>query len=115
MTKYTGSCHCEAVQFSVDNDLSDPVWCNCSFCVRRGAVLQKVSAGQFSLINGEECLSRYGNREFSEHYFCKQCGIHSFTKSTRNGENAVVVNLRCIKGLDIDSLDPRIFDGATLL
>jgi hypothetical protein len=115
MNSYLGSCHCGSVEFSVDSDLADPVWCNCSFCVRRGAVLQKVSAEQFSLSKGEEHLSRYGEREFSDHYFCSNCGIHVFTRSSRNGEDAVVVSLHCLKNVDLDAITPRTFDGATLL
>ena len=115
MKSYTGSCHCGSVQFRVQTDLADTVRCNCSFCIRRGAVLQKVPADQFDLVRGSENLSRYGARDFSDHFFCKCCGIHTFTKSTRNNENAVVVSLACLNGIDLDGIVPRIFDGARRL
>lgn len=114
MKTYIGSCHCGSVQFQVDTDLADPVRCNCSFCIRRGDRLQKVPADQFNLIRGDEILSRYGARDFSYHFFCKDCGIHTFTKSTRNSEYAVVVSLACLNGVDLDTIIPRIFDGARL-
>ena len=110
-----GACHCGAVRFEVDSDLADPVECNCSFCVKRGALLQKVPSPRFRLVAGESTLSRYGKREFSDHFFCKTCGIHCFTRSTRNNEDAVVVNLACLDGVDLDALEPRVFDGATVL
>ena len=115
MKNYVGTCHCGAVEFSVETDLADPVWCNCSFCVRRGALLQRVSAEHFALVKGEERLSQYGNRDFSDHFFCKTCGIHTFTKSTRTGFDSVVVSLRCLHDLDTESIEPRLFDGATQL
>ncbi len=115
MTTYIGSCHCGSVQFQVESDLADPVRCNCSFCTRRGAILQKVPADQFGMIRGNENLSRYGAREFSDHYFCKNCGIHTFTRSSRNNENTVVVNLACLSGVRLATIVPRIFDGAKLL
>jgi hypothetical protein len=112
---YLGNCHCGSLQFQVDTDLTDPVRCNCSFCIRRGAILQKVPAERFSVISGKKALSRYGAREFSDHFFCKQCGIHAFTRSSRNGEDAVVVNLACLQEIDLGAITPRIFDGKTLL
>lgn len=115
MDTYEGNCHCGAVAFQVDTALDDPVWCNCSFCVRRGAKLQKVPADDFRLTKGNENLSIYGNRDFSDHFFCRTCGVHTFTRSTRNGTDAVVVNLACLHGVDPDSIEPRVFDGANLL
>ena len=115
MKTHDGACHCGAVRFRVEADLADPVVCNCSFCVKRGALLQKVQSRQFSLIAGESTLSQYGSREFSDHFFCKECGIHCFTRSTRNNEDAVVVNLACLAGVDLEALTPRVFDGARLL
>ena len=115
MNTHYGSCHCGFVKFQVETDLADPVRCNCSFCTRRGSILQKVPAEKFSLVNGEDSLAQYGAREFSDHFFCQQCGIHTFTRSSRNGEDAVVVNLACLAGIDLDAVAPRLFDGATLL
>ena len=115
MKSYVGACHCGSVRFQLESDLADPVRCNCTFCIRRGATLQKVPASQFEVTNGNENLSMYGARKFSNHFFCKICGTHAFTKSTRNNENTVVVNLACLAGVDLDMIVPRIFDGATLL
>ena len=115
MKTHVGSCHCEAIQFRVATNLDDPARCNCSFCVKRGALLQKVAVERFELTAGAESLSQYGARSFSDHFFCKHCGVHTFTKSSRNGEDAVVINLACLQGLDLSSFEPRVFDGANLL
>ena len=70
MSRYSGTCHCKAVKFEVETDLSDPVRCNCSFCMKRGALLQRVPVDDFSLLSGESGLTRYGERSFSDHFFC---------------------------------------------
>lgn len=110
-----GACHCESVQFRAETDLDDVVCCNCSFCSKRGALLQKMPASKFSLLRGEGCLQKYGKRSFSSHYFCSHCGVHVFTHSARDGEDAIIVNIACIAGVDVTEFTPRRFDGATLL
>ena len=115
MMTYEGTCHCGSVEFRVESDLANPVRCNCSFCVRRGALLKKVPADQFELTKGDEFLSVYGNRDFSDHFFCKICGIHTFTRITHDDSRSVVVSLACLGDVDIDEFEVRIFDGATLL
>lgn len=112
---YAGNCHCGAVRFEVATDLSNPGRCNCSFCRRRGTVLQQVPPEKFHLSAGEDSLSKYGNREFSKHYFCRVCGIHCFTKAHLEDKNFVVVNLGCLQGVEIEQLEPQLFDGARLL
>ncbi len=115
MTTRHGSCHCGGIRFEVDTDLSEPMRCNCSFCIRRGAVLQGVPSDRFQLIQGEDLLTRYGSRDFSDHFFCKICGIHSFTRVKRSNEESVVINVGCLEGVDPEALTPVVFDGATLL
>jgi hypothetical protein len=112
---HTGNCHCGKIEFQVETNLSDPVRCNCSFCECRGTLLQKVDAGQFALISGGKDLSIYGSREFSDHFFCATCGVHVFTRSTRNDKSAVIVNIACLGGVNLQAIQPRVFDGARLL
>ena len=35
----TGSCHCGAVQFTVDGEPDQALECNCSHCARKGFLL----------------------------------------------------------------------------
>lgn len=72
-------------------------------------------AENFVLVNGRDLLREYGNRSFSRHFFCSRCGVHAFTRSTRKGEDAVIVNIACIEGVDPMDYSPRLFDGAALL
>lgn len=114
-TSHAGRCHCGAVHFAVNSELDDPLRCNCSFCRRRGAIVQKVPHEKFRLLAGENDLHVYGNREFSRHLFCRHCGIHVFTRIISEGEPVMAVNLACLDGVDLASFTPREFDGATLL
>lgn len=109
MTRQRGTCHCGAVAFTANTDLDDTVICNCSFCIRRSPILQKVSATDFELLRGEDDLGRYGNRSFSDHFFCQHCGIHVFT---RLREDYVVICVACLSNVDLDALAPRVFNGA---
>jgi len=113
--RYNGKCHCGAVVFEFQTKLEDPFQCNCSFCIRPGATVQKVNADKFKLLKGETSLSKYGNRNFSKHYFCKNCGINVFTRIYGEFEDSVGVNLACAESVNISALTPSIFDGATLL
>ena len=43
MTRYyTGSCHCNAVEFEVDTDLTTGLQCDCSLCKRKNIVMHRV-------------------------------------------------------------------------
>jgi len=113
--KYIGTCHCGNIEFNFSSTLESPYRCNCSFCARRGIVVQKVDSSKFEIIEGGELLGKYGNRNFAKHYFCKNCGIHTFSKITRENESSVAINLACASNIKIDDLNVTIFDGANKL
>ena len=68
-----GGCHCGAVRYRVDIDLSKPViQCNCSICSRTGTLLSFVPAASFALEKGEESLTDYQfSKKHIHHLFCK--------------------------------------------
>lgn len=111
--QYEGGCHCGAVHFGVDIDLSNPITCNCSYCTQRGSVLAFAPAENFELKQGEEKLTEYRfNTKQIQHLFCSVCGMESFARGAMpDGTKMVAVNLRCLQGIDLDSLAPTEFDG----
>lgn len=110
---YQGGCHCGKVRFQVDVDLSSPITCNCSYCSKRGSILAFAPAENFSLEKGTDDLTEY--RFYSKtiaHLFCASCGMESFARAAKpDGTKMVAVNLRCLDGVDLDTLTPHLFDG----
>ncbi|MGH8000153.1 MAG: GFA family protein [Brasilonema sp.] len=111
MKKYSGCCHCGKVQFEVTVDLNSPVRCNCSLCSRKGAIMHRVQAEQFTLIAGEEYLTLYQfHTKTAKHYFCKVCGIYPF-HITRKDPKFYAINVACLEGVDPFGLQPGLIDG----
>lgn len=115
-TTRTGSCHCGAVRYEVDTDLSSVIACNCSMCARSGTLLSFVPAERFRLLSGEENLRDYQfNRRVIHHLFCATCGIKPFARGkNRDGSDMVAINVRCLEDVDPQALTPRFFDGRSL-
>ena len=114
---YTASCHCGAVRYTVEADLSQPVVaCNCSMCGRSGTLLAFVPADKFTLVQGEDSLTDYRfNKNVIHHFFCKVCGIKSFARGVGPGGKAMAaINVRCLDGVDPAKLQVTHFDGRSV-
>ncbi len=113
---YTGGCHCGAVRYEVDADLSSSATCNCSLCAKAGWMLTFAPAESFKLVSGADSLTDYQfNRKVIHHVFCKTCGVRSFSRGTApDGREVVAVNIRCLDGVDPDTLTPKRIDGRNL-
>lgn len=111
---YRGSCHCGAVEFEVDADLSQVVRCNCSICRRKGAIMCRVPEQNFTLLKGREDLTLYQfNSMRAEHYFCRHCGIYPYHRTFRD-PNMLAINVGCLDGVDPFKLQVKEFDGRSL-
>jgi len=109
---YSGSCHCGNVRFEVTAEIANASECNCSICRRVGWLMASVSPAQFNLLSGADAQADYqfGSKTM-HHLFCKNCGIRAFGTFAADGQEKIVVNLRCLDGLDVDALPVQKFDG----
>lgn len=113
---YDGGCHCGRVRYQATSDLATVGRCNCSICVKRGALWAFVKAPQFKLLRGEEALTDYQfAKKKIHHLFCQTCGIGSFSQGLApNGEETFAVNVNCLDDVDVAGLTVTPFDGKSL-
>lgn len=96
---YHGSCHCGAVRFAAEIDLTAPsLRCNCSYCLKIRCWASQVPPAAFRLLAGEGDLREYrfgAGRE--RHYFCRHCGVRPFGRgdSLRSGP-FVGIGVNCL-------------------
>jgi hypothetical protein len=97
---YHGSCHCGAVRFEADLDLTQPTYrCNCSICSRTRFWPAVARPDTFRLLAGAEHLTKYlFNRKKNEHHFCRHCGVRCFGIGTETPVGVMYgVNLGCLE------------------
>ena len=111
MRTYEGGCHCGRVRFRVKADLSRATECNCSVCTKKGFLHLIVPPDRFEMISGEDDLTTYQfHTRTARHQFCRNCGIHSFYVP-RSDPDKIDINVRCLDGIDPESLTIHRFDG----
>lgn len=109
---YSGSCHCGRVRFEVDAELTRASVCNCSICHRVGWTMISVEPAHFRQLAGGDAQTNYQFGPKSMHHlFCSTCGVHSFGRFESDGTEKVVVNVRCLDGVELDALEVQYFDG----
>ncbi len=111
--KYTGGCHCGAVRYEVEADLSTAIECNCSHCSMKGFILTFVPAKQFTLLTPEAKLTEYQfNKKHIHHMFCPICGVESFAHGKNSKDEEMYgINVRCLDGIDLTTLHPKQVNG----
>lgn len=116
MSSIRGSCHCGAVTFEAEADLSKLATCNCSICGRTGAIMVFVPDSAL-VTHGDELLTDYqfGKRSI-HHVFCSRCGVRPFGRGRgEDGQAWAMVNVRCVDGIDTHALEiGQRYDGKAL-
>lgn len=114
MKTYAGGCHCGAVRYEVETDLAKVITCNCSHCHKKGLVLTFVPESQFRLTKGsDDELTEYRfNKKVIRHLFCPVCGVQPYGRGQNSaGEKLVAINVRCLDGVELDTLDITPVNG----
>lgn len=111
--KYTGSCHCGKIAFEAEGTLEKVMECNCSMCMRKGAMHWFMPAASFTLTTPAENLSTYlFNKHVLRHHFCAECGVAPYSEGKDPKGNAMVaVNARCVDGFDPQKVHRDFYDG----
>lgn len=113
--KYTGTCHCGAVQFTIETDFPELTMCDCSICKKKNAVMVRVHESRFQLISGGEALTEYQFRtKTARHFFCKVCGIYPFHRKRVTPDN-FGINVHCLENFDPTGIPVRQASGAAML
>ena len=108
--KYTGGCHCGAVRYEFEGDITEVLECNCSHCAKKGMLLYFVDKDKFKLLSGAENLSEYQfNKKAIRHLFCKTCGTQSFAEGVSFPK--ACINVRCVDDIDLAGIPRKAFNG----
>ena len=114
--KYTGSCHCGKVAYEVEGEIDRAMACNCSICQRKGSLLWFVPMAQFRVRTPDEAAGTYlFNKHTIKHRYCPECGCSPYSEGIApSGNYMVVINARCLDGVDLSPLKVGNFDGRSL-
>ncbi|MCJ1399080.1 hypothetical protein MMC11_002282 [Xylographa trunciseda] len=120
---YEANCHCGAVRYKVlapRLEDSPCTSCTCSICTKNGLVNIYPKHHEVVFHQGFDTLKEYrcGTKQ-STHKFCPECGssiLIDFNGSLHGPmEDAMAVNVRMFKDIDMGKLNVEHFDGKNLL
>jgi hypothetical protein len=103
---YNGSCHCGAVRYEADIDLSQgTLKCNCSICTKTRAWLIAIQPDAFRLLTGYTDLIEYQfNTKHIHHLFCKHCGVRSFGWGEDAAGKFYAIHVTCLDDVELGEL-----------
>ena len=110
----TASCHCGAIQITLDQKPESLTECNCSICRRYAALWAFYTPDSAQLSFASDVTLNYlWDKEILKFYFCKNCGCVTHNIETRDPvASRIAVNARMMSPEDIMGIKVRTFDGA---
>ncbi len=111
--KNLGSCHCGNIRFEVEGEIDSGLACNCSICQRKGTLLWFAPFSAFNLLGTGENVGTYTfNKHVIQHKFCQVCGVATYAEGVDPAGNKIAaINIRCIEGIDLDSIPIHRYNG----
>jgi hypothetical protein len=111
---YNGSCHCGKIRFEVEMDLDHVRVCDCTLCRKRGALNHRVEDAALRILTPLQDLTLYQwHTKTAKDYFCPTCGILPFRRP-RTAPEVWTINIRCLEGVDLDSIPINRVYGSKL-
>jgi hypothetical protein len=109
LKSYVGNCHCGAIRFEVNVDISAGTGkCNCSICAKSRLWTVEARLDAFRLIAGAEDMADYrGSNPVAHHFFCIHCGVRPFQRvdlPNLSGSPYYNINVACLEGISIEEL-----------
>ncbi len=92
MKKTTGQCHCGAIRYEVNGDLTGVINCHCGDCRRWHGNFSAYAVArleEFHFTRGEDKLVWYESSEKARRGFCPDCGSSIF-KDNKDGKTIVL-------------------------
>lgn len=89
MTSINGSCVCNSVQFTVNDEFLYAGYCHCSKCRKASGAAGTAIGGllkeHLAINQGEELIKRFSRSEESITCFCGECGSPLFGEKPATG------------------------------
>lgn len=124
VSEQIGTCHCGAVRFRIDADITELRSCSCPNCLRKSPLLARVPANRFELLQGHDSLTLYQfHARHARHYYCHHCGVQPFQRRRASPAEPeqVDVNVFCLEDFDptglpivADASEPDILESRPL-
>lgn len=108
-----GSCHCGAVQWTLDGDPDSATACNCTLCRRYGVLWAYDYEDEGIRTSGPTRVYIHGDKTIGFH-FCSVCGCIAFWRSlmpVSSGRRRIAVNLRLSEPDSVAGIPIAHFDG----
>ncbi len=102
------TCHCGLIEIEIDikDSFEDLYRCNCSMCIRKGAITAIVNKEDLKVVKGMNKLKCYQFKtKVAKHYFCSKCGIQTHNLRRR------VACINDISTKELFDFKVRINDG----